>query len=199
MRLHACGAPLLLAIGSQPHVRINMLSPMSDEAKTRLLQAGFAVPGMAEMAPKMSSSAMASARECTRDNPCDIDSATALDFLGSLALTPGPVLLLCILAYSVGVQAFADEEPGTERLDSPAENASPEWLVRQAASSRARRLERLRDLGRRLRPVQDWTGWQLVAKDDLPRLDAWAFLGVAIAAQLWVFNAVADLIRDAMS
>lgn len=165
--------------------RPTMLTPMSDETKSRLVAAGFAVPGMASQAPKR----LDAVRECTRDSPCPIDEAIAWEFLSKMALTPGPVILLVVLAYSVGVSSFAAEG---EQNDS--------WLLKQAERSRERRQERLRDLGRRVEPVQAWFGWPLVdAKSGEPTSTAYIFLACAAAFQLWLVLVLTAPIRDALS
>ena len=197
------------------------ISPMSDEAKSRLLQAGFAVPGETPVR------IVKTARECTRDAPCPFDSDVAWEMLKSLALTPGPILLLMILAYSIGVQAFGSEDVDDARPLAPRTSPPPtsgaevrsssltdgvvggdegggvgdesNWLAKQAERSKARRIERLRDLAKRIQPVQEITGWQLISTDGLPTLDAWVFLALAIIAQLVVADALFQPIRDAFS
>ena len=134
-----------------------MLTPMSDETRSRLLQAGFAVPGgMSDQVPKLTEQA----HQCTADDPCPFDADVAWGLFQSMALTPGPVILLLLVAYSVGVQAFSEE---TEESDEQAERSrkhrqeqledlsddtaeSGVWLAEQAERSRKRRQEQLEDL-----------------------------------------------------
>ena len=208
-----------------------MLTPMTDETKSRLLSAGFAVPGM-DVPPRRV------IEECTKDAPCEFDLDVALEMAGSLALTPGPVLLLCILAFSIGEQAFGSEDlessnrpisssntggssgdVGSEEgrlainnLDTGGGSSSTAdeptsgdsgggegWLERLAARSRERRLARLRDLASRLAPVEGWTGWKLVSEEGLPTLDAFVFLAIAVAAQIFALDALFAPVRDAFS
>ena len=60
-----------------------------------------------------------------------------------------------------------------------------EAIEEQAARSRERRVKQLRAFGEQLRPLQDSPlGWRLVDEDGLPTGDAFAFLALAVAAQL---------------
>ena len=70
------------------------------------------------------------------------------ELMSSLLFTSGPVLLLVAFAYSLGTQAFADED-------------DPEWvarLERRAEKSRQRRLEQQRSLANQLKPLEGWLG-----------------------------------------
>ena len=172
---------------SRLHFQPSMLTPISDETKARLLAGGFAVPGMADQAPKLQA-----ARECTAELPCPFDGNVAWELFSKMALTPGPVLLLLVFAYSVGVQAFGAEDGSNPDEDS--------WLVKQAERSRARRQERLRDLSARIKPVQDWFGWNLVdEKSGNPTVDAYVFLALAVAVQIAAVYALSDAVLDAFS
>jgi hypothetical protein len=185
-----------------------MLTPMSDETRSRLLQAGFAVPGgMSDQVPKLTEQA----HQCTADDPCPFDADVAWGLFQSMALTPGPVILLLLVAYSVGVQAFSEE---TEESDEQAERSrkrrqeqledlsddtaeSGVWLAEQAERSRKRRQERLRDLSERIQPLEGWFGWELVdKKSGNPTIDAYVFLAIAAALQIAFVLALTAPVRD---
>ena len=105
------------------------------------------------------------------------DGEVAWELTKSLALTPGPVLLLLIFAYSIGVQAFSEDGEGS--------SASAAWLEERAERSRNRRKERLRDLATRIQPLEGWFGWELVdKKSGNPTVDAYVFLAIAAALQV---------------
>lgn len=185
-----------------------MLTPMLDETRSRLLQAGFAVPGgMSDQVPKLTEQA----RQCTAEDPCPFDADVAWGLFQSMALTPGPVILLLLVAYSVGVQAFSEE---TEESDEQAERSrkhrqeqledlsddtaeSGVWLAEQAERSRKRRQERLRDLSERIQPLEGWFGWELVdKKSGNPTIDAYVFLAIAAALQIAFVLALTAPVRD---
>jgi hypothetical protein len=185
-----------------------MLTPMSDETRSRLLQAGFAVPGgMLDQVPKLTEQA----HQCTADDPCPFDADVAWGLFQSMALTPGPVILLLLVAYSIGVQAFSEE---TEESDEQAERSrkrrqeqledlsddtaeSGVWLAEQAERSRKRRQERLRDLSERIQPLEGWFGWELVdKKSGNPTIDAYVFLAIAAALQIAFVLALTAPVRD---
>jgi hypothetical protein len=185
-----------------------MLTPMSDETRSRLLQAGFAVPGgMSDQVPKLTEQA----HQCTADDPCPFDADVAWGLFQSMALTPGPVILLLLVAYSIGVQAFSEE---TEESDEQAERSrkrrqeqledlsddtaeSGVWLAEQAERSRKRRQERLRDLSERIQPLEGWFGWELVdKKSGNPTIDAYVFLAIAAALQIAFVLALTAPVRD---
>ena len=185
-----------------------MLTPMSDETRSRLLQAGFAVPGgMSDQVPKLTEQS----HQCTADDPCPFDADVAWGLFQSMALTPGPVILLLLVAYSVGVQAFSEE---TEESDEQAERSrkrrqeqledlsddtaeSGVWLAEQAERSRKRRQERLRDLSERIQPLEGWFGWELVdKKSGNPTIDAYVFLAIAAALQIAFVLALTAPVRD---
>ena len=185
-----------------------MLTPMSDETRSRLLQAGFAVPGgMSDQVPKLTEQAC----QCTAEDPCPFDADVAWGLFQSMALTPGPVILLLLVAYSIGVQAFSEE---TEESDEQAERSrkrrqeqledlsddtaeSGVWLAEQAERSRKRRQERLRDLSERIQPLEGWFGWELVdKKSGNPTIDAYVFLAIAAALQIAFVLALTAPVRD---
>ena len=189
---------LLAAVAlPMPSVRITAARMLDDDQKLALIRMGLAVPGMEKegrAASQRISKRMDEAgvieigkaqqsvekRSCTRDEPCEVDA----QFLRSLALTPGPVLLLVAFAYSVGVAAYSAE-------------TDDDWLERQAERSRARRLKRQREFGAALQPLQQWTGWTLVTGDGTPTSDAYVFLAVAVAAQLTLAASLAAPLQDA--
>ena len=101
---------------------------------------------------------------------------------------PGPIVLLAYFAYVIGQQSFAPEDD--------------DWLERverQAERSRKRRLERQRDLARRLAPLQNAMGWTFVTDDGLPTTDAYVFLALAVVVQLTLASALAEPFRQAFS
>ena len=167
---------------------------LSYEEKLAMVNAGLAVPGMSEEGAEASRKINkkldelgiieigksrpppAEKKACTKDDPCEVDG----ELIKSLIFTPGPVILLVAFAYSVGSQAFADED-------------DEEWIAkleRRAEKSRERRLERQRNLASQLKPVEQWFGWTLVDDEGLPTTDAYVFLAAAVGAQLSLAFAV---------
>ena len=171
---------------------------LSYDQKLKMVQAGLAVPGFKaegaeaskdinrrlEEAGVRKKQASDSARTCTYDAPCELDGG---DFLRSLALSPGGVVLLAAFAYTVGQRSFESEDDGwTERLE------------RRAARSRERRIERQRDFARRLEPLQQLLGWPLVTEGGMPTAEAYYFLAAAVLLQLTLAAAVTSSIREAL-
>lgn len=180
---------------------------MSYDDKLQLVRMGLAVPGMTEEGKQAATEIDTRLREtgvyelgaikkappsapkkCTREDPCDIDGG----LLRSLALTPGPVILLAAFALSVGNQAFASEEM--------TETDWEERLQRQAERSRKRRLDRQRLFAQQLEPIQAILGLNLVsAEDGLPTSDAYVFLAVAVGVQIAIASAVVAPLQEALS
>ena len=151
-------------------------------------------------------------RLCTLDEPCAFDAQTALELLSRVGLTTavavGVVVVLSAAMADVDDEAadLADGgrseaggadgsleqrvEPTTSSGDGDADGIA--WLEKQAERSRARRQSRLRELAERLEPVAEITGWTMRGADGLPTLDAFVFLGVAIASQLLLVLALAE-------
>jgi hypothetical protein len=186
------------------------------DTKTRMATKGFAIPDYSDVARAAQDEAAAKAatKACTIDAPCDF-GAYAWEQLGSLALSPGAVLLYAILAYSIGFEASKDvdimaaeqcddkdivkrgEQPEQQQEVKRSERRPLSPLQQQAERSQERKRAALRDLASQLRPVQDVTGWQLEDDEGLPRMDAYVFIALAAAVQLAVFSAVADALRGA--
>ena len=153
------------------------------ETKLRMVKAGLAVPGMraegADAARNITSKLEAAGvyptgrkpdslgqrePQCTRlGDTCNVSSP----------LSPVPILLLAFFAYSLGKRSFdVEDEEWVERLE------------RRAERSRTRRLERQRDLAKRLQPLQNTFGWSLIGAEGLPTTLAYAFLVLAAVVQL---------------
>jgi len=95
--MHCTGRQALPRAHARP--RAHAPRALDEGTKLRLAQAGFAIPGMESAAQK-------GAKACTQDAPCDFDGWA---FVNSLALTPGGLLLIALVAYRTGVAVFADE------------------------------------------------------------------------------------------
>ena len=141
---------------------------ISDELGARLATHGFAIPGMEDVARDARSAAATSTAVCGADVAC-IDWA-------SIALSPLGIGLLALVFFLAGESAASDT--GTDVLN--------ERLEEQARRSRQRRNEQLKAYASRLKPLQNSLGWQLIDGEGFPTADAWLFLAIALAAQLFV-------------
>ena len=156
---------------SRGATRAPVAAMISEELARGLVQKGFAIPGMEEAGRQVQDTA----RLCTQEAPCDFD---AWQFASSLALSPGGVVLVALFFYNIGTASF-DEDA----------------LASQAERSQRRREAALRQFAARLRPLQDGPlGWRLVDGRGMPTGDAFVFLAVAVASQVWL----ADLLLAAV-
>ena len=151
--------------GARPLRSTARPSMISDEMGRKLAQKGFAIPGMEDVGREVKGDM--AARLCTAQAPCDFDAPGAIVSL--LQTVGGAVIFVLFIAQVAG--STIDEEA----------------LEEQAARSRARREKTLQDFAERLRPLQESPlGWTLVDDKGLPTGDAFVFLAIAIAAQLWL-------------
>ena len=135
---------------------------LSSDLASKLVQKGFAVPGMEELGREVKADNLA---RCTQAAPCDFDAAS---FLGSVLQTAGGAALFVLLLS----QAFAFDEGA---------------LQEQAARSQQRRERQLRAFAEKLRPLQDsQLGWRLVDEEGMPTADAFSFLAIAVGSQIWL-------------
>ena len=155
-------------------------------------------------------------RICTLAEPCAFDAQTALELFTRVAITTGVAVGIVVVLSSfmtgnddeimdVTIDGGRSEAGGA--IDQQEETTASGdggggggggggWLEGQAERSRARREDRLRDLADRLEPVTEITGWKMRGADGLPTLDAYVFLGVAIAAQLLIVQALASALSS---
>lgn len=160
---------------------------LAEELGQRLAAKGFAIPGMQEVAQQARVERAAAA--CTYESPCDFDWA---GFVGSLALSPAGIGLIVLASYLAGAAAAEEAEEATRSqgasiADDEIEPRSE--LEVQAARSRARRDVQLRAFAKRLTPLQETFGWNLVDVEGMPTADAWFFFGLAAILQsslLWL-------------
>ena len=126
-------------------------------------------------------------RSCTKDAPCDFDFGAGLELFGLAAFTA----FLVVVAASAGSATYTEAEAQQEEAETAAEDG---FLVEQAARSRQRKDDRLRDLAARLQPLVETTGLPLVDGDGMPTSDAYVFVVVVVAAQFLLALKLAGLV-----
>ena len=167
------------------------------------------------LAMQLPTHAVLAERICTLAEPCAFDAQTALELFTRVAITTGVAvgIVVVLSSFMTGNDdeimdvtidggrseaggAIDQQEETTASGDGGGGGGGGGWLESQAERSRARREDRLRDLADRLEPVTEITGWKMRGADGLPTLDAYVFLGVAIAAQLLIVQALASALSS---